>query len=362
MDLSQIQSPSASDINRTELDSHADTCVAGANTIPLWFTDTKVNVSPFIGEYTPLTDVPIACVATAWDNPSDGRTVLLIINEALYFGDRMNHSLLCPNQLRHHGIVVNDTPRVFNPQSSHSIIIPGKLELPLMLNGIISLLETRKPTNDELDSCERIDLTSSAPWDPYSNKFQELEDSIAASRNSYALSTRCYNLNPPELIGDIFSQDDLLCRLVETIKIGSNLECSGHEYKTNRSAMGVSAKSKGSVVSKEDLALRWRIGLDAAEKTLAATTLTGRRFIDGPLERRLKTSQMHLRFPTLNMRIYTDTLVAKYKSVRGYLYCQVFTNGYGFVWCYPMAKKGDAHSALCQFIREVGIPKELFSD
>jgi hypothetical protein len=27
-----------------------------------------------------------------------------------------------------------------------------------------------------------------------------------------------------------------------------------------------------------------------------------------------------------------------------------------------MAKKGDAHSALYQFICEVGIPKELFSD
>jgi hypothetical protein len=126
--------------------------------------------------------------------------------------------------------------------------------------------------------------------------------------------------------------------------------------------MEVAAKKKDSVVSKEDLTLRWRIGLDTAGKTLAATTLIGRCFIDGPLERWLKVSQMHLCFPTLNMRIYTDTLVAKYKSVRGYLYCQVFTNGYSFVRCYPMAKKGDAHSALYQFICEVGIPKELFSD
>jgi hypothetical protein len=168
----------------------------------------------------------------------------------------MNHSLLCPNQLRHHGIVVNDSPRVLNPQSSHLIIIPGKLKRPLMSNGIISLLETRKPTDDELTSCEKIDLTSSAPWDPYSSMFQELEDSITASRNSYALSTRCYNLSPLELIGDIFSQDDLLCQLVGTIKIDQNLECSGQEYKTSRSAMEVAAKKKDSVVSKEDLTLR----------------------------------------------------------------------------------------------------------
>jgi hypothetical protein len=85
--------------NSTELDSHADTCAAGANTLPLWFTDVKVSVSPFIGEYAPLEDVPIASVATAWDSPVDGGTIILVINEALYFGDRMSHSLLCPNQL-----------------------------------------------------------------------------------------------------------------------------------------------------------------------------------------------------------------------------------------------------------------------
>jgi hypothetical protein len=39
------------DNNRSELDLHADTCVAGANTVPLYFTEHKVSVSPFIGEY-----------------------------------------------------------------------------------------------------------------------------------------------------------------------------------------------------------------------------------------------------------------------------------------------------------------------
>jgi hypothetical protein len=73
--------------------------VAGANTIPLWYSDHKVNVSPFIGEYSPINDIPIASVAAAWDDPSTGRTIILVINEALYFGDRMEYSLLCPNQL-----------------------------------------------------------------------------------------------------------------------------------------------------------------------------------------------------------------------------------------------------------------------
>ena len=70
MDLSRLYNPDHDDRDRTELDSHADTCVAGSNTTPLWFTD--VSVSPFIGEYKPLKNIPIACVATAWDNPVDG--------------------------------------------------------------------------------------------------------------------------------------------------------------------------------------------------------------------------------------------------------------------------------------------------
>jgi hypothetical protein len=96
MDLSYFYDPDTEQPNSTELDSHAYTCIAGANTIPLYFTDVKVSVSLFIGEYAPLEDIPIASVATAWDNPVDGSTVILVINEALYFGERMSHSLLCP--------------------------------------------------------------------------------------------------------------------------------------------------------------------------------------------------------------------------------------------------------------------------
>ena len=138
MDLSKVHHP-VMDSNRTELDSHADTCVAGANTIPLWFTDETVSVAPFIGEYSPLKDVPIASVAIAWDSPEDGRTLLLIINEALYFGDRMPHTLLCPNQLHFNGVNVYDTLKAFDPTSPHAIIIPWQAELPLQLSGVVEI-------------------------------------------------------------------------------------------------------------------------------------------------------------------------------------------------------------------------------
>jgi hypothetical protein len=167
MDLSHVYDPDADDRNKSELDSHADTCVAGANAVPLWYTDAKVSTSTFIGEYMPLENIPIATVATAWDSPMDGSTIILVINEALYFGDRMDHSLLCPNQLRDFGLIVNDVLKRYDADSSHSIIIPGQIELPLKMQGVISYLETRKPTDEELLNCPRYELTASAPWDPY---------------------------------------------------------------------------------------------------------------------------------------------------------------------------------------------------
>jgi hypothetical protein len=174
MDLSKVydpDNPDNCDRNRTELDSHADTCVAGSNMAPLWYTDHCVSGSQFIGEYKPLEDIPIAIVATAWDNPKDGSTVILVLNEMLYFGSRMSYSLICPNQLRHNGIIVDDVPKAFDPTSTQSIVIPDALTLPLKMRGVLSYLPTRKPTDKELQECVRYELTSPNPWNPYEITF-----------------------------------------------------------------------------------------------------------------------------------------------------------------------------------------------
>ena len=86
---------------RMELDTHTDTCVAGSNCVVLDLTGKVAKVSPFCEDDSTTNtfdDIPIATVATAYDCPFTGRTYILVINEALYFGDKMTHSLLCPNQ------------------------------------------------------------------------------------------------------------------------------------------------------------------------------------------------------------------------------------------------------------------------
>jgi hypothetical protein len=120
-----------------------------------------------------------------------------------------------------------------------------------------------------------------------------------------------------------------------------------------RELLAISSNSKQSVITKEILAQRWFTGLEAAGQTLQATTQEGMRFVEGPIERRLRTSQAHMRFPSLIMNLCSDTLFSHVRSIHGYTCVQVFTDGHGFVRVYPMKSKGDAHHALMHFIHEV---------
>ena len=84
------------DANRCELDSHADTTVAGKNCRLFSTTGKTVFVSPFSDAYDPIPGIPIGSVATRWTNPDNGEPLLIVINEALFFGEKMPNTLLFP--------------------------------------------------------------------------------------------------------------------------------------------------------------------------------------------------------------------------------------------------------------------------
>ena len=169
---------------RNEMDSHADTIVAGNNCVVLELSGRNVSVAPFSEEYASIDDIPIATVATAYDCPDTGQVFILVFNEALYFGERMAHTLLCPNQLRDYGVTVDDTPTQYNKSSTHSLYIPDSdLRIPLELDGIISGFTTRAPTPRELDNTElHIEMLSDMPWNPNSKTFALTEDNAKDNR------------------------------------------------------------------------------------------------------------------------------------------------------------------------------------
>ena len=372
-----------------------------------------MNVFPFSESLAAVQDVPIATVITIWENPANGEQWILVIHEALYFGTKLKDSLLCPNQLRAAGVQVKDAPIQFDAASSHSVSVPGKLDIPLEMHGVISYLQTRLPTNDEIEryragQFQSVELTEDIPWEPYSNKFAEREVAARAQRKTSAVRvtsphpkhvTKLTNeaeerTNPRRLwnrIGEerciavvsrlalsmepieLSDEMDLADRLIAAINTtatdtnGDGLAerpddslCTTTDE--DRLVFAMSTKDRGPVITKEILAKRWGIGLDTAHRTLTSTTQVGIRRVLHPVERRYKTKQSHLRFPTLNTRFYTDTMFSTSKSLRGNKVAQVFTNGNGYDLFYPLAKEADAADALTEVIRTIGIPKELISD
>ena len=77
----------------------------------------------------------------------------------------MDHSLLNPNQIRHNNISYWDNP--YDKDHPFGIDIPDTLFIPLASKGTKVQFETRTPTNDELENCPKIDLTSSNEWNPH---------------------------------------------------------------------------------------------------------------------------------------------------------------------------------------------------
>jgi hypothetical protein len=160
---------------RAELDTHADTC--GLNDVAkvLEYTGQVAEVSGFANSMQAIRDVPIVKAALAYDDSDTGETIILIINQGLYFGDQLDEILLNPNQIREYGHTVNDVPKRLGG-TTHSIIsCDNQINIPLSLWGVISYFPVGTPTSRELENCTSITLTSDMEWHPYSENFEEEE-------------------------------------------------------------------------------------------------------------------------------------------------------------------------------------------
>ena len=332
---------------RCELDSHADTCALGANFAPLHFTGRVCDVSPYNADtYTPERDVPIVSAATAYTDQNTGQTYILIINEGLWFGDKLANSLINPNQLRFAGTTVFDNPfDRDNPISIHS----DDLVIPLLQSGTILFLNSSTPTPHELDTCPHITLTFDTEWNPHTV-------SLSATHSAEAEMHICGETEPhPGLqqISSIYSLPAMAKALAEQRQISV---IDVEERKTFVS------KQRHPAISKETLSERWNIGLVQAKQTIQVTTQRGVRSAILPLSRRYRTDRMYNEKKLRGQKVYTDTLFGRVKSISNNTCAQIFANESYFVKAYPMEKKAQAGQALRQFIRDYGTPEMLTSD
>ena len=88
-----------------------------------------------------------------YNDPKTGRPVLIIIHQAIYIKG-LKHNLLCPMQLQHNGITVNERPKHCTPiltcEDHLMVFKDGKYFVPLSISSVTSFFPTRTPTEEEV--------------------------------------------------------------------------------------------------------------------------------------------------------------------------------------------------------------------
>ena len=264
----------------------------------------------------------------------------------------MNHSLINPNQLRHFGTIVQDNPYCKDNITYIEANIPDndkRLHIPLKSKGINILFETRVPTQQELDDCPHVILTSDSEWNPteinlpnpsYNTQHIQLQCSV--------LHTSCYHTNT----------------FIQKI---SSLAGDHTEFASNQNMSDIPipqtfmSQDRKSFVNPDSLSDKWLIGRQQAQQTIHVTTQRGIHSAILPLSRRYRADRFYQR-KRLDGHFYTDTYYARSKSLHGNTCAQIFANKEQFVKAYPMTTKRDAGKALRTFIHEYGVPTYLTFD
>jgi hypothetical protein len=366
-------------IAKNELDTHADTCCAGANWKIMETTNEICEVTPFLDSYEPVKEVLVARCCTVWTSQDSGREYLLVGDQMLWFGTQMDHSLINPNQIREYGTPVYDDP--FN--ASEFGIDAHEAFIPFDTTGTIVHFESRVPTDWERDHLPVILLTGER-WDPVEVQLgpngrsrEQAEMRTIRSLSSGISKRQLAGLKQKEVdsravlwgevetvldqVSPILNERTFCNRLIGAVKVATTYRQDVDDAIEKRKASSVITTDRHSKVGPEELASKWNIGLQTAKETLEVTTQHGVRTAVHPMTRRVRVDHLHLHRPLLRGTWYTDTLLAKVKSRVGNKCANVFTQG-KFVKVVPMTSRADAGKSLVDFSDDVGIPEALVTD
>ena len=139
-----------------ELDTDTNTICAKENFSLMASTGQLCDVSGFHSNFESIKDIHVGTVATAYQ--AESTTVcVLIIHEALIFGNPMDHSLINPIQIRYNGTSVcnNSFDNVNALEIDRSDVF-----IQFVTQEAAIYFESYIPSNEDLIDCPRIELTS----------------------------------------------------------------------------------------------------------------------------------------------------------------------------------------------------------
>jgi hypothetical protein len=132
-----------------ELDSHANTCVLGRDALIILDYNRPVSVVGYDESLGSKTYQTVSGVV-AYDDPQTGRTLQMIINQAIYI-PHLDHPLLCPMQCRVNDVIINNVPKFLATgptDQTHALTLTDPnnplqpVILPLFLRGVTLVLNS----------------------------------------------------------------------------------------------------------------------------------------------------------------------------------------------------------------------------
>ena len=286
--VSRVPEPKPNTHAFNEADTNADTCCLGKNFVPISYTNCSADVYPYHDAYEPLENVPIVSGATAFDH-ADGNTYILIINEALYYGEKMGHSLINPNQIRYNGLDFYD-----NPMRDDELCFDAGdgVKIPLRFRGTKCIFPSQTPTKKELDECIHFHITSNAEWDPNHidlNKCQISSLAMKAKRHVFEIKTGKRDISflphmpgvePIQAYLDPTSDEAVLSEITPSLVqlkelCVKKLQAVSHLNEVFPARRTFVTKERQTQLTAESLSELWSIGPKRAYATLKATTQNG---------------------------------------------------------------------------------------
>ena len=118
----------------------------------------------------PIEGVPIVTGAMAWDDPITQQTYIIVINEALYYGTKLDHSLLNPNQVRHFGVPFWDNP--YDKERGLRIMANDEVTIPMSSHGTKVQFSTRSPTEHRIGALYTYPSNQSGRMEPKQSAYE----------------------------------------------------------------------------------------------------------------------------------------------------------------------------------------------
>jgi hypothetical protein len=276
-------------------------------------------------------------------------------------------------QCRVNDVTVNDLPKFLAADPTdqmHALTLTDPnnplqpVILPLTLRGLMSLLNVRSVTINEINSHDylRLHLNSETlTWDPTTDLYEQQEHAMMDYSGNIVRDAAART--PKLILNELLSLTTDLADLTH--------DCNFHQVLTshivvssvNASLSGHMGSRKTAPIDFMTLAGRWMIAPDHARKTMQRTTQRGFRTCLNPtLARRFPTNDRMLCYKRLLHTTFTDTMFAGMPSHSGNKCAQAYSTSFGWARAHPMTRKGEAHETLSLLFHRDGIPPTMVFD